>query len=363
MVMRLINLFFRPLGLKNKVVIISRQSDKPSLDISMLYERLSDADIETVLLCKTLKKSLSGALSYGLHFFQQMYHIATSKVIVIDGYCILVSILPKKKGQTVIQMWHALGAVKKFGWQTVDKEDGHSDDVAELMQMHKNYDYVLAPSETTGRFFAEGFRTPFNKVKLIGLPRIDKIRECDDKAQDVRNEITKVYPQVDKKINVLYVPTFRKNQALNLEKLVDNFDFGKYNFIIKKHFLDKGDYSFAEKMGAIFDDRFSSMDWLRICPKVITDYSAMAFEAAIINRELYIYQPDIDKYDSKVGLNMNMKEEAISDYVCYTEKSLIDAIDQDYDAKAIEAFKNKYLQIDLEDCTGQLCAFIGSFLN
>jgi CDP-ribitol ribitolphosphotransferase len=37
-------------------------------------------------------------------------------------------------------MWHALSAVKKFGWQTVGSEDGTRERTARIMRMHKGYD-------------------------------------------------------------------------------------------------------------------------------------------------------------------------------------------------------------------------------
>ena len=88
-VLRIINLFFRPLSLKEKVVIISRQSDEPTLDIRILDNCLQENGVRTVVLTKTLQKSLKGAVSYCLQMIRQMYHLATSKVVVIDGYCIL----------------------------------------------------------------------------------------------------------------------------------------------------------------------------------------------------------------------------------------------------------------------------------
>ena len=147
-----------------------------------------------------------------------------------------------------------------------------------------------------------------------------------------------------------------------MEKLIAGFDFTQMNFIIKKHFLDHGDYSWAVEKGAIVDDIYSSMDWMKLCDKVVTDYSAISFEAASIDRELYIFQPDIEKYASDNGLNIYMEKEAISDYVAHTEEELIDILKKPYDRNAVYAFRDKWLAIDREDCTGSLCSFIISLL-
>lgn len=357
-VLQFINLFFIPFSLKKKVVIISRQADEPTLDIKLLMDCLSKNGIKNVVITKTLKKSLSGIVTYSFSMIKQMYHIATSKVIVIDGYCILVSILPKKK-QKVIQMWHAMGAIKKFGWQNIDNPDGHGKEVSEAMNMHGNYDYVLAPGKITGDIFAEAFHVSKDKIVLYGLPRIDFIRENNIA---VKHEMQKKYPEIIEKKNVLYVPTFRKNSVLELERLIAGFDFKSFNLIIKKHFLDKGNYIWAEEAGAIVDLQFSSMEWLRVCDKIVTDYSAIAFEAAIAEKELFIYQPDANEYDLNVGLNVNMSQEAIGAYVCKTEEELFEKLEKNYDQRVVKEFCEKYIEVDLNDCTQRFCGFIAKLL-
>lgn len=359
-ILRFINLFFKPFSLREKVTIISRQSDEPTLDIVLLSESLMAGGIETVILAKSLKGSIAGIVAYCIQMMKQMYHIATSKVVVLDSYCILISVLPKKKGQYVVQMWHALGAVKKFGWQSIDNIDGHSRQLSEAMNMHGNYDYVLAPGKVTGEFFSEAFRVPESSMAYYGLPRIDFIADNNEAA---RNRIENSYPQIRAKRNVLYVPTFRKNSELSLEKLVAGFDFADFNLIIKKHFLDKGDYSWAEEAGAIVDTRYSSMEWLRICDKVVTDYSAISFEAAILEKEIYIYQPDVASYEQKVGLNVDLCEEAIGEYVCRSEEELFDKLAKPYRKEAVAAFRRKYIEIDTENCTQKLCGFISDLMS
>lgn len=354
-VLRLINLLFLPFHQKERVVMISRQSDTPTLDICLLSEELEKHNIKFVILAKTLKKSLTGMISYGFHLLCQMYYLATSKVVIVDGYCILVSILPKRNGQCVIQMWHALGAIKKFGWQNTENPDGHGRQFSEIMQMHRNYDYVLAPGRITGHIFSEAFRIPEQKIVYYGLPRIDFIRKNDVENQ---KKLESTYPKIEKKANVLYVPTFRKNAELTLEPFIAGFDFERYNLIIKKHFLDKGDYSWAEEAGAIVDSRFSSLEWLRICNKVITDYSAMAFEAAIAEKELYIFQPDEKKYMHNVGLNVDLRQEDIGDYVCDSEETLFTKMKEPYKMNKLNAFCEKYIEVDLEHCTASLCGFV-----
>lgn len=359
-VLRGLNLLFRPLQIREKVTVISRQSNQASLDIVLLTERLQEYGVKPVILTKTLEKSISGMLAYSVHLLQQMYHIATSKIVLIDGYCLLVSILPKKEGQSVIQMWHALGAIKKFGWQNTENPDGHNRKFSEIMNMHGNYDYVLAPGTVTGRFFAEAFRVRDEQLVYCGLPRIDFLKNKDDR---VNSCIKEQYPCLKEKPTVLYVPTFRKGQELDLKNFVLGFNYDRFNLVIKKHFLDCGNYEWAKEVGAIVDSDYTSLEWLRVSEKVITDYSAISLEAAVLEREIYIYQSDVNCYQQKVGLNIDLKHEAIGIYVCEDEKTLFSKLEEPYLKDAVVQFKEKYFDIVLDNCTQELCEFIISLLH
>jgi hypothetical protein len=40
-------------------------------------------------------------------------------------------------------MWHALAAIKKFGYQTIGYPDGLKPKIAKVLCMHKNYHYLI----------------------------------------------------------------------------------------------------------------------------------------------------------------------------------------------------------------------------
>ena len=285
---------------------------------------------------------------------RQMYHIATSKVVVLDGYCILVSVLHKKKHQSVIQMWHALGAIKKFGYQTIGKPGGNRKAVAKVMRLHRNYDYVLASSEETGEIYQEAFGVDAEKIRYIGLPRIDYLQKEDPGKTEA---IYQRYPQLRDRINVLYAPTFRKNTKFDLQTVIDAFDFTKYNLIIKKHWLDRESYKEFQHEHVIVDRQFDSMDWMKICTKVITDYSAITFEAALLKKEVYFFLPDIYEYRKDIGLNMEHHLEAIGTYACVDAENLYRELERPYEEQRIVAFRKKYLATSSDNCTVRLADF------
>ena len=85
-------------------------------------------------------------------------------MIIVDGYNIPVSVLKHKKNTTVIQMWHALAAIKKFGYQSIGYKDGVNKTIAKILKMHANYDYVISGSEAMKPYFAEAFKIDKEKI-------------------------------------------------------------------------------------------------------------------------------------------------------------------------------------------------------
>lgn len=355
LILRLVYLAFRPLKMKNKITILSRQSNRMTTDIRLLYEELKRRNAEVAVLTRRLTKSVPGGIRYGFHMLRQMYHISTSRVIVIDGYCILASVLKKKEGQRIVQIWHSLGAIKKFGYQSVGKPGGNREDVAKVMKLHKNYDYAIAPSRVTAEIYSRAFNIERDKIKLLGLPRIDYLLEEDEEAAE---RIYEEYPCMKERKTVLYLPTFRKGGAPDIREFVKNFPYAEYNLVIKKHWLDKSDYSWTLEYGAVTAHKVSTLDLLKLADKVITDYSAAAFEAAVLEKEVYFYLADTEKYERNVGLNIDLKNEIISEYVYEDGRKICRELNRTYDREKIKLFRDKYITVNMGGCTEKLAGFL-----
>lgn len=352
---------------KLKVTIISRESDEKTLDVSMLEDELRRRGVRVKVLSKLLtkEKSAKNAIGYIGHILRQEAEILSSDVVVLDTYCIPASMIPHKSGTKVIQMWHALGAVKKFGWQTVGKPDGTSERTAKIMRMHSGYDYVICPSDVTASYFSEAFRTPKSKIVKLGLPRIDYIREVThgDEAEKTRERIRKRYPGLleQNKKTVLYAPTFRRGAAPDVAGLADALDPNRYNIIVKLHPLyGGGGRLFRDNI--IYDDEFSTYELLAAADAVVSDYSSLVIEATLSDKPLYLYTYDIDEYEQSTGLNMDFSSEAIGKYTYKNAPDFARALEEPYDNKALREFGMKYIEVggawDDGSCTTALADFI-----
>ena len=363
--------------LDNQIVIISRQSNHPTLDIKLLRDYIAEIypNVKCTVLCAKLEQS--GPVRYGFHMLHQMWEISRSKVVLIDGYCIAASVLNHKTDTLIVQMWHALAAIKKFGYQTIDKPAGHSRVVAETMRMHRNYDYVIAASEATGEHFARCFNVTRDKLVYLGLPRIDEIlsphrilpQEYREQGvcafeEAIRNE----YDISGDREILLYVPTFRKGANVNLEGIIEATNSDRFTLVVKAHPLygdmDMGRYQDDVDINVqvIADKRYTSYQWLCVCDRVITDYSALGVEAALLDKPLYYYVYDIEEYKESVGLNVDPLDE-MSQATAVTPEELNKLLNDAYNMDKLISFRNKYVSIDKTDCTRQLSEFLVGLMS
>lgn len=355
---------------KKQVLFLSRQFGEIPLNYEMLLNKLSEEKIKAKVICKKVsvgvnaivrneknKKTkfieLFSVVGYYFNLYLQMFYMATSKVVIVDGYNITASVLKHKKNTTIIQIWHALAAIKKFGYQTIGYPDGLKPKIAKVLCMHKNYNYVISGSKAMNKYFAEAFKVPEANVIEIGTPTIDYLLK--DNKEAIEN-ILKTYPQIKTKTNILYSPTFRSDGRDNTEEVIKNIDTNKYNLIITFH--PKNTIIKNNDIICIDRNKFSTFDILRVVDYVITDYSALTIDACVLNKKILLYVYDYEEYEKENGVNINLFEE-LPNCVSKDIRELISVIDEDrYNDEAYQKFREKYVSNLNGDSTNKIIELI-----
>ncbi len=75
-----------------------------------------------------------------------MVLLRTSRWFIVDNAYLPVHVMPHRRGTTVIQVWHAVGALKRFGW---DARQPLTD--PERRFLHRHYDWVVCSAERVAR--------------------------------------------------------------------------------------------------------------------------------------------------------------------------------------------------------------------
>ena len=359
-ILNLIYIPFKLLPVQDKVTFISRQSNVKTEDIEMLGSELEARGIDVRYLCMKMEKNPLKLIAYCFHIFSQMYHIATSKVVILDSYCICVSVLKQRPSLTVIQMWHALGSLKKFGLSIVGDGEGSSKAMADAMKMHRNYSYVLTSGQACLPNFAEafGYSDELEKMKVMSLPRVDKLTDPKFR-QDSLDRIFEKYPWMKDKKVVVYAPTFRKGRDISarIDALAEKFDPDEYVFILKKH-----PHMEANCRCAFVEEKFTTLEMLFAADYVICDYSAVIYEAAILKKPMFFYTFEYESYVVDRDFYIDYMEE-MPGVIAADPQVLRDAIaDRQFDLEAVEAFSHKYIE-NQKDCTLRLADFVVKCLS
>ena len=326
---------------RSKVLFLSRQSNTPTEDFEFLAARLRELkpEIKIVMITKRADKGIADLLVYAWQTLRSMHHLATASVCVLDSYWPAVSILRHKDSLAVVQMWHAMGKIKQSGYQSVGKKFGRSDMLVREMRMHRNYDVIIAGGKAFNPFYCASFGVDESILYNAGLPRMDRLRESVDAA---RKQFYDTYPELEGKKIVLYAPTFRKGQILDTQDIVNSFDFSDNQvLIIKRHPNQRLDEEHIAP--ALTCDEVPTSVVLSVCDCIITDYSAITIEAAVLGKPVYFYLFDLEDYLSHNGLNVLLWEE-FPDCVFSEPEALFEAIkNRPYNFENYKRFCEKYL--------------------
>lgn len=355
---------------KNKIVFISRQSNNVSVDFKLLGDKLSES-YEVVYLCKMIDKGFGNKIKYFFHMFKQMYHISTSKIVVLDSYAIVIGILKHKKNLKIIQMWHALGAFKKFGKSIIGKKESNvdiefvnkinSDKLSKIMGMHKNYDYIFASSELAVEGFSEAFGYPKSKFKIYPLPRLDLIIDKKNREEVIKKIYSK-YKTLKGKKNILYCPTFRKDNSdiKYIKELINKIDYKKYNLILKLHPLTKMD---IDDKRVIIAKEFNTYEMAFVSDVIITDYSAVIYEVSLLNTPICLYAYDKDTYIDSRDFYLDYDKDMPGKIYSNVDNMLSDISNEKYNMSKLSKFNNNYINKYKVSYTDDIVNFIKSLVK
>lgn len=354
---------------RRKVVMLSRQADVPSRDFTMLAEELRrlDPDLEVVVRCRFIGPSLGERVAYLSEVLTQMYHLATSRACVLDGYIVPVSLLSHHRDLFVVQMWHALGAIKRFGYQSLDRPSGRSSAIARDMRMHRNYDVVLCGGPATIPVFAEAFGVDPARVRPLGLPRVDDlVAHAGDATADpepsVARRLRERHPLLADRSRrvILYAPTFRRGRPDRFSEVIAAFDADRFTLVVKPHPLVGADVSGPNVVNASDID---VLDLLPFADAVITDYSAVAFEACVLDIPLYFYVFDLDEYLDEYGLNLDPATE-LPQVTSRDIGRIAELIaGEPYDRALLHRLRERYVPVTDGGCTRRIAELVLDHTN
>ncbi len=239
------------------------------------------------------------------------------------------------KGQYYMQTWHGDRPFKKIGY---DNEGEH------VRMPEEEASIVLVASEFGKRMLRSAFRYK-GEVMDFGCPRNDLlVRNSPELCQQVRDRLG-----LDADTRVLvYAPTFRDSEvrnrrqqrvSLDLSRVLDTLERRtgeKWKCLVRAHY-----FSFGIVMDDPSDRLIPATDYpemtelLLIADALLTDYSSCASDFILMRRPIYLYEDDLEEYESR-DRALYYPMESYGYWIAHTPEELDALIEQTTPERAAE---------------------------
>ncbi|MCO7174551.1 CDP-glycerol glycerophosphotransferase family protein [Sporolactobacillus kofuensis] len=348
-------MFCKIFALRNKIVFVCSYTDNIQFVYDEINQRRQFDQTEIIFLCrgKRTQTFFSGTGRSVIPFetanimamVRSAFHLATARLIVVDNYFGFLSVASFKKNAQCIQLWHACGAFKTFGFN--DHSVAYRTQRARnrFAAVYQNFHKIVVGSDAMQEIFKQSFGLDDTHFVSLGVPRTDLF--FDRLKQD---DISKTLHQQSggKKI-ILYAPTFRDvpidDGRFGLElKEMENALKDNYVLILRLHPAEKGRIDFNRENNFVIDgSKWSSVNELLLATDLlITDYSSIPFEFSLLKRPMIFFPYDLKEYVRTRGLWESYKQE-VPGPIVYSTDDLIKVIKKEsFDQQKITNFSKRW---------------------
>lgn len=307
---------------------------------------------------------IEGAKIVAYRSIKYFYYMSKAKFWVINVK--MTDEIKKKPNQIYLQTWHGT-PLKRLAKDIQTSKDAtfyrtkmsYEDMVKSYDVDVKKYNYMISPNKFCSEVFPSAFG--INKERLIetGYPRNDFITNAT--SEDIA-DIKKKYEIPENKKVILYAPTWRDNSYVAAgytfelkadflkwkEILGDNYIVlfkPHYNIINKYEGETLGGFLVSVPAEAEINELYVISDIL------ITDYSSVFFDYAVLNRPIYFYMYDLDSYKDELrGFYLDIYTE-LPGKIYEDETTILNDIKNHiYDNDRLIEFNQRFNHAQTGDC-------------
>lgn len=247
--------------------------------------------------------------------FKLGWELGRADIVLIDDYFAILQDLSDTSKQRIIQLWHAGSGFKAIGYSRFGQYGS-----PHLTNSHRLYSYAITGSQHLRDVYSEAFGIEREAVIATGLPRIDGFLR-EGRVDEVRPGFEADFPGATGKRKVLFAPTFRGRGVWDAHYPYEQVDFealyeacGDDTVVLfrQHHFLPE-----LAPIPAHLSDRLIDVsafpdtnDLLLLSDVLITDYSSIIYEFALLRRPMIFFAFDLDVYSATRGMHRDYHEVA-----------------------------------------------------
>jgi CDP-glycerol glycerophosphotransferase (TagB/SpsB family) len=348
---------FKLFPIKDKVVFVVSFSQN-SLFVYRELQR-QNVSSKAVFLCKScypyIKEEAKDSIVLPFEtldvwsMIKSIYHLATARTIIVDNYYGFLAAISFKEEVQCIQLWHAAGAIKTFGLKDHSVKGRSKKAKKRFQKVYSKFHKVVVGSDALANIFMEAFGLPSSRILRTGIPRTDLFFDKELQKTIISKLLDENKTLENKKI-ILYAPTYRDNELNDFEIKLDldlmQKELGEeFVLIIRLHpaIKKRKDY---EKLypGFVFDYSYypDINHLLLITDLLITDYSSIPYEFALLTRPMIFFPYDLEHYKTQRGIWEDYNK-MVPGPVVYTTEEILSLIKENkFDLSKIREFAKEW---------------------
>ena len=156
---------------KNRVALVSMHNEGFKDALGSVYEELKKrGNTDFVFISRQDLEIKARNIFRVISFFVfKSFKLATAQYVYLNDNFLPMSKLNIKKEATVVQLWHAEGVFKKFGFAIPQEKSVRERE----KRANEKIDFVVCSSKAVVPYYAEAFGVDESRVLPLGSPRAD----------------------------------------------------------------------------------------------------------------------------------------------------------------------------------------------
>jgi CDP-ribitol ribitolphosphotransferase len=345
LVLRFLGLFLNLLPVRPRVVLATARVPTLEGNLAFIHAavRRIRPDVTCVVLAEPYGYGLRARVAYFLRVLRGMYYLRTSTLFIVDNAYLPIHVARHRPETTVVQVWHAVAALKRFGADTMRP-------LAEPERtfLHRHYDFVICAGEASRQPYAAALRSDIERVLPLGAPRTDFFFDRAAIAA-ARARVLAAYPALAGRRVITYAPTFRgrgraRQAAAGLDPRALRAGLDEADVLVLKthpnldpRLTPTAGFDVVVAPGLELNDLLAATDVL------VTDYSSSVFEFALLRRPIVLLVGDLAEYERDPGLYLDYRTEMVGTQVVDTEGLVRVIREGRFDLDGYDAFIARHL--------------------
>lgn len=277
-------------GRQQQITFATMRSTSLTDNLQAVYQTFERANTPNLKVsCYHYDHSFKSKLGFLWASLRALNTLSRSELFIVDDYFFPLYAINKQPQNKVVQLWHAVGTLKKFGLSLPGAEKS-------ILKPHTNYDWVFINSEENRAAYEQAFEIDSSRVLVTGAPMLDALL-----AQSPQ---TLVGPK-----RLLYSPTYRPGSDGEQQVLAYVQDFvtasqaltSDWDIYISLHPYLSLPALNLPKNYHIFQDAQQVKALMPSMALFITDYSSLSLNFSYFERPILLLTPDYQDYLKKTG--------------------------------------------------------------